>query len=268
VSGTIDGAPMVFYGQENGISQYFGFDQYELNFGKEIPQFKKYNSLQPILNTETYGLNQLFPVFSAVGAARQFSAALRSSNRYYLNQTGDNSIQPEIFSVAKYETDSGSPATTDVVFAFANLDRNDNQSGNFNLNIAGSNGNLFGIKSTRNYNFKNIAAYLRVDPNRRNYSRFRRRHGHRDRCEHDRDLQQQHARRRPRARGGIAGGADLWVGSRYAIRGLEGRNWNISPSLPSEEFSRQARIVSKSSEASSVAHHSPTPLGVITKLSA
>ena len=47
VSGTIDGVPMVFYGQENGISQTFGFDHYEENFGKEIPHFKEFNSLGP-----------------------------------------------------------------------------------------------------------------------------------------------------------------------------------------------------------------------------
>ena len=44
----VDGAPMIFYGEELGISRTFGFDRYELNFGKMIPQFKKYNSLQPI----------------------------------------------------------------------------------------------------------------------------------------------------------------------------------------------------------------------------
>jgi hypothetical protein len=106
-----------------------------------------------------------------MGQARQFSTALRSSNRYYLNQVG-GTIQQTIFSVAKYETPNGSPATTDVVFAFMNLDRNNDQQGNFDVNIAGPGGNLFGIKSDRGYGVKNIAAFLGTfpgaDQNRRN----------------------------------------------------------------------------------------------------
>jgi hypothetical protein len=35
----IDGAPMIFYGQELGIARTGSFDLYELNFGKLIPQF-------------------------------------------------------------------------------------------------------------------------------------------------------------------------------------------------------------------------------------
>ncbi|MDW8309992.1 MAG: alpha-amylase family glycosyl hydrolase, partial [Verrucomicrobiales bacterium] len=84
VGSTIDGMPMIFYGQELGISKTFGFDRYELNFGKTIPHFKKFNSLQPILNptNRNFGLDQLYPVYAAVNQARQFSRALRSSNRY------------------------------------------------------------------------------------------------------------------------------------------------------------------------------------------
>ena len=168
---TIDGAPMIFCGQELGISTTFGFNLYELNFGKTIPHFKTYNSLQPIFTpgNRNYGLDQLWPVYSAINQARGFSRALRSSNRYYLNQTGSGNPQPSIFSVAKYEQANGSPNAYDVVFGFANLDRNNSQQGNFNVNITQNGGNLFGIKSGRTYNVKNIAAYLGVDPNRRNY---------------------------------------------------------------------------------------------------
>ena len=171
VCSSIDGAPMVFYGQELGISTSFGFDEYELNFGKLIPHFKKYNSLQPIFapSNRNYGLDQLFPVYAAIGQARQFSRALRSSNRYFLDQTGSGGTQPNIFSVAKYEQANGSPNFYDVVFAFANLDRNNPQQGNFNVNIIQNGSNLFGIKPGRTYNVKNIAAYTAIDTNRRNY---------------------------------------------------------------------------------------------------
>ena len=168
VSNTIDGAPMIFYGQENGISDTFGFSHYEINFGKYIPHFKVFNDLGPILGNQSYGLQQLYPVYAAMGQARQFSTALRSSNRYYLNQVG-GSIQQSIFSVAKYDSPNASPALTDVVFGFMNLDRNNDQTGNFDVNITQNSANLFGIKRGRTYDVRNIAAYTGIDPNRRNY---------------------------------------------------------------------------------------------------
>lgn len=168
---TIDGVPMTFYGEELGISTYFGFDQYQLNFGKTIPQFMDYNDLQPVCDpaNRNYGLDQLWPVYAAVNQARQFSAALKSSNRYYLNQLGSETPQSNIFSVAKYAAANASPNFSDVVFAFVNLDRNDTQIGNFDVNVAENGSNLFGIQSNRIYNVKNISAYTAIDPNRRNY---------------------------------------------------------------------------------------------------
>ena len=166
VSGTIDGVPMIFYGQENGISTTFGFDQYQENFGKEIPNFMVFNSLGPILGNQNFATGQLYPDFAAVGQARQFSAALRSSNRYYLNQT-DGSLQENIFSVAKYQTPNAPPGVSDVVLGFVNLDRNDSQAGNFNLNVSQNGSNLFGIQRGRTYNVRNIAAYLGQDSTRR-----------------------------------------------------------------------------------------------------
>jgi hypothetical protein len=168
---TIDGVPEIFYGQEMGISQTWGFDLYQLNFGKLIPHFMVYNDLQPVLNpaNRTFALDQLNPVFSAAGHARQASPALRSSNRYYLDQLNGEGPQEEIFSVAKYETANGAPNFNDVVFAFVNLDRNDTQSGVFNVNLTQNGSNLFGILPNRIYNVKNISAYTGADPDRQNY---------------------------------------------------------------------------------------------------
>lgn len=169
VGATIDGAPMIFYGQELGISRTFGFDRYQINIGKTITHFMKFNSLQPILwpGNRSFGLDQLQPVYAGINAARQASRALRSSNRYFLNQTG-GSPHAQIYSVAKYESANGAPNFTDVVFAFANLERDNNHSGTFNVNITQGPGNLFGIKPGRFYNVKNLAAYTGADPNRRN----------------------------------------------------------------------------------------------------
>ncbi len=164
---TIDGVPMIFYGQELGISRTYGFDRYESNFGKVIPHFKKYNSMIPIWNDTNFGLDQLYPVYSAVNFARRSSPALRSSNRFFLNQTS-GSAHEQILSVAKFQTPNAAPTTSDVVFAFVNLDRNNDQTGTFNVNITQNGSNLFGIKSNRTYNVKNISAYSALDSTRSN----------------------------------------------------------------------------------------------------
>ena len=173
VCSTIDGAPLIFPGQELGISTTVGYNLYETNFGKNIADFKDFNSMTPAWTGTDFGNQQLYPVYSGMGQARLFSTALRSSNRYYLNQTGGGAVQPSIFSVAKYDTPNGSPATNDVVFAFANLDRNGTPSGNFDVNITQSGSNLFGIKSGRQYNVKNIAAYTAIRSNRRDIFQWR-----------------------------------------------------------------------------------------------
>ncbi len=168
VFGTIDGAPLIFPGQELGVSQLFGYDLYEINFGKPVPHFKTYNSMMTLWGNTDYALDQLSPAYSAVNAARAFSPALKSSNRFFLNQIGGGADE-SIFSVAKFESRNASPVTSDVVFGFVNLNRNAAENATFSLNVdADSNSvNDFGIKSGRKYNVRNIAAHLGQVPNRR-----------------------------------------------------------------------------------------------------
>jgi hypothetical protein len=126
--GSVDGIPMIMYGQEHGIKNFqsnpaFGWDDgfvyHELNFGKYIPHFKKWNQLTVWFNSppNSTGILQLY---SRINWARHQSPALRSQNRYFLSRTsgGDNA---DIFAVAKYETAGVGPAGGDVVLAFANL---------------------------------------------------------------------------------------------------------------------------------------------------
>lgn len=155
VAGTMDGVPMIFPGQELGISKTFGYNHYEVNFGKTIPHFKRFNSMQPAWNDTNLGSDQLFPVYAGMGAARNFSPALRSSNRWFLDGTGFNN---KIHAVAKYEAANASPAFSDVVLAFSNLDRNANQQDQFR--IPSGLAPLLGIKDGRTYNVHNTAAYL------------------------------------------------------------------------------------------------------------
>ncbi|MEI8386445.1 MAG: alpha-amylase family glycosyl hydrolase [Verrucomicrobiota bacterium] len=162
VVNTVDGAPLVFPGQELGISRTFGYQSYETNFGKQIAHFKLFNSMMPIWLDANYGNDQLYPVYSGIGQARIFSAALRSSNRWFLDGDGYNS---KLFAVAKYEQDGASPAVKDVVLAFANIDRNNDETNNFKIPDALA--TKLGIKGNRTYNVKNIAAYLGVYGDRR-----------------------------------------------------------------------------------------------------
>jgi len=171
VGSMIDGAPMVMYGQEIGTSDSLSFDFYELNFGKSIPHFKRYNSMQPqwtAWGSNTLGVANLIPSYSGVGLAREFSPALRSSNRWFLNPHGTITADPDIFAVAKYQSPGASPVVGDVIIAFQNLDRSNVQANTFGIPSALADN--MGLKTGRRYNARNIAAYLGPNneyPNRR-----------------------------------------------------------------------------------------------------
>ena len=177
---TIDGVPDIFYGQEIGIAgavtppnsntfgSPYGFTNYQVNFQKPIPNFMCFNSLANAWNAlgpDANGQAQLYPVYAAIGQARLSSAALQSSNRYYLNDTGGN-IPSYIFGVAKYANANAHPNLSDVVFAFVNLNRDSSQSDSFNVNITQNGSNLFGIDPARTYNVRNIAADTEYDSTR------------------------------------------------------------------------------------------------------
>jgi hypothetical protein len=164
---TNDGSPMIMYGQEIGaasLNESTGigsWDHYELNFGKNIPHFKKWNSMQPqwnAWNANDFGVRFLRPVYAAIGQAREFSPALRSPNRWFLNRHSDDFVRDEIFSVAKYEQAGVPLAHQDVVLAFTNLDRDNPQSDTFAVPEALA--DLLGLANGRTYNVKNIAAYI------------------------------------------------------------------------------------------------------------
>ncbi len=172
--GMMDSASLIFPGQELGIvtdnkgnddasdNFNYGYDHYETNFGKTIPHFKRWNSMMPIWNDSNFGNDQLYPVYSGIQTARANSQALRSPNRWFLDGDGGNT---QIFAAAKYETANASPATSDVVLAFANIDRDNTQSDNFKIPAALA--PLLGLQDGRTYNVKNIAAYTAQQANRR-----------------------------------------------------------------------------------------------------
>ncbi|MGE4551189.1 MAG: hypothetical protein AAEJ57_07345, partial [Opitutales bacterium] len=152
------GIPMSFMGQELGISRTYGFSHYETNFGKQIPHFKRYNSMQPIWDNNDFGLDQLYKAYASIGRARIASPALQSSHRYFLNETSTNAAHAKIHGVAKWDQLGSSPETSDVVLAFVNLDRDNQQSGTFDLS-PGGNDVFLGIEKDHLYNVSNLAAF-------------------------------------------------------------------------------------------------------------
>jgi len=175
VNSTIGGAPMVFMGQELGVSTSYGFSHYEVNFGKTIPHFKRFNSMNQLWDDMNdpgkFGVQQLRNLYGQVGRARMQSPALRSSNRWFL-ELKDGSTHGLIYAVAKVETPNASPAFSDVVINFVTTDRSAprpttfGQGNDFNLDITQNGSNLFGIKRGRNYNVVNLAAYTGIDASR------------------------------------------------------------------------------------------------------
>jgi glycosidase len=164
VGGTIDGVPHIFYGQEMGTTEDFGFSLY----AGDVPSLYAFNSLQPAVaaGINNFKVQQLYPLYAAVGRARQSSAALCGANRCFL---GSSAPQSSIYAVAKFTVTNGSPNFSDVVFAFVNLDANNSHQAVFNVNIGQNGANSFGIQSNRLYNVKNIGAYTAADQGRTGY---------------------------------------------------------------------------------------------------
>ncbi len=65
VGGTVDGMPHIFYGQELGTTESFGFSVY----AGDVPSLYAFNSLQPAIAATAGNLrvDQLYPLYAAVG---------------------------------------------------------------------------------------------------------------------------------------------------------------------------------------------------------
>jgi hypothetical protein len=175
VNSTGYGATLIFPGQELGLrgtivppngnptaSQPFGYDRFQINFGKPIPDFENYNSMMPLwqqLDRNTGDAVHLLAFYAAVSQARRASPALRSGNAWYLNLKS-NAPENQIFAVGK--VDKPGTATGDVVFAFINLAVGSDSATpggvGFDVNVNGPQGNVFGINPDHTYNVRNIAA--------------------------------------------------------------------------------------------------------------
>ena len=169
----LDGVPMLMYGQEAGAlnnaavqagvgNTDHNWDRYETNFGKSIPNFKRYNSMKNVWANRDFNLQSLY---GTLGSARLNSPALRGRNNYFLSVAGANNYEPDIFAVAKYEVAGLDAAQQDVVFTFVNNDYqgSTNRWATFALDAVSNNGtNWFGILPGRTYNMRNL---IGADPN-------------------------------------------------------------------------------------------------------
>ena len=169
-----DGVPMLFAGQEAGLQNspavYSNrpsfldpgntYARYEVNFGKGIPQFKRYNHLTNVWNNINGGwADGLRGVYARINRARLSSPALKSQNNYMLN--GTNGWNPDIFGVAKYEQAGMPAATQDVVFGFVNnnIEGSTNRYDTYDVDVDVTPGvNWFGIQPHRTYNVVDLAS--------------------------------------------------------------------------------------------------------------
>ena len=177
----IDGAPMLFYGQEAGaqnskagygaseanfgsISANRNFAKYETNFGKVIPNFKTYNHMTNIWNGVARDWT-LQAFYGRVNTARLNSPALQSQNVYFLSRKGTNSgYDSKMFAVGKVKTPGLAiqDSSQDIRFVFVNNNHwaNTNVANTFDLNAAAptGSGNYFGIERGRNYNVRDLVS--------------------------------------------------------------------------------------------------------------
>lgn len=173
--GALDGIPMLMYGQETGAQNDFatyGFSgitnndhnwsRYESNFGKSIPNFKRWNSMANVWQNRDWTAQDLY---SRINRARLANPALRGKGEYFLSRTGGLGMDSNIFAVAKFQQAGLSASQQNVVFAFANTNyaASANRTATFDVSASVPGGaNWFGIEPGRTYNVTN---QLAVDPN-------------------------------------------------------------------------------------------------------
>jgi len=177
INAAMDGVPMVFYGQEMGgqndaavygprtdfsmgIDPLNNFARYEMNFGKSIPHFKRFNHMTNIWNAATWK-EDMRAVYSRLNQARQNSPALRSQQNYFLSRTDTSGWDPDIFAVAKFQQPGAPVSTQDVVFVFVNNNfrANESRGGSFKVDaVTGTGANWFGIQADHLYNVVDIAS--------------------------------------------------------------------------------------------------------------
>ncbi|NCD32066.1 MAG: DUF1939 domain-containing protein [Spartobacteria bacterium] len=175
----VAGVPMLLYGQEAGMQndydtynydsayRYYNYgtdpannaEIYELNFGKSIVNFKRYNCITSIWHQGSTAMPGLNSAYGRINTARLRSPALQSQNDYFLSHLSGGKDE-SIFAVAKYEAPGVSAAEQDVVFVFVNNDcqASTERAAMFSLDADYQGKNWFGIISDHNYNVADLVS--------------------------------------------------------------------------------------------------------------
>jgi hypothetical protein len=143
-----------------GISPANNFSLYELNFGKAIPHFKRYNNMTSVWSAAAWK-DSIRSTYARLNKARLGSPALRSQQNYFLADKSLGGWNNDIFAVAKIQAPGVSVHQQDVVFAFVNNNFRGNaaRSATFNVSATNSNGsNWFGIQANKTYNVVDLAS--------------------------------------------------------------------------------------------------------------
>ena len=177
---SVQGLPMCFYGQEQGITPCTadksgkgegasvdgdassGFAKFELNFGKWVANFKNWNKLTVWENPPDVGWSRhMAQWYGRVNWARLNDAALRGGNTYYLGRKGAGTYDNgRIFAVAKAEDDANEASGKDAVLAFTLFVNPGDHSGMTETYDLSACAGMIGLQNsaTAFYNVRNLAS--------------------------------------------------------------------------------------------------------------
>jgi glycosidase len=172
----LPGAPMIFYGQEDGgqnsldhyaftqekfgtIDPHSNFSLYENSMGKFIPNFKRYNDMRKIrLGGNSDKKREIRNFYSMVNNARMSSKALKSGNFVFLKKWGSShDVVNHIFGVLR--SDAPYEEGAEIIIALVNNDYigNPEARGYLSLNLGRRGGKHYaGIDPQKTYNLFNL----------------------------------------------------------------------------------------------------------------
>ena len=180
---TVKGLPMTMYGQEQGIIPCnwgsagigegaiitnivsgadftaYGFDKFELNFGKWVADFKTWNKLSiwerpPLGEAASRGMAQLY---GRINWARLNSPALQS-DKEYLMSLKDGGDSGAVWAMAKADRDQPLKNDGDAVLAFVRFINDDHNRVEETFKIADGVDAFLGLEDAQEYMVRNIAS--------------------------------------------------------------------------------------------------------------
>ena len=174
---TMKGAPMTFYGQEQGTGSlewgsggynegaivqpdapWTGFTKFELRSGKWIPAYKTWNKLTiwetPPMDEAS---RKMAKFYGRINRARQNSPALRSDVQYMLDQI-EGYPSTDVWAMAKAEEQGALANGKDAVLAFVLFVNDTHYATSQTFRIPEKAANLLGLEAGKIYKARNLAS--------------------------------------------------------------------------------------------------------------